>query len=284
LLYFQPLDRFIGIEHNPHYEPLAPLTAPEGQVKWMRSFCRVCLIAITSLIVTPLTVLAQDGTTSGDKPADKPMPSGLVSPPPPITGTLVWPAEMRRATTPLEHNNKGVELGVKGIWPLAIDEAKLAAAGDPNNQAFRRNLSGAHLRFGDKLATDRHCTAAIKEYREAIFVDSKNGAAENGLNACLRHLGKNPDDVGTRVLEAEQAEKNCSWREAAVEYYIGTQIDPSALNFYNLGRCTIEAGSKQPGYNSLKTALTKPWQKNEEAARAACQHLGDEIDGKSANK
>ena len=47
--------------------------------------------------------------------------------------------------TPLEHNNRGVELGSKGLWPDAIREHEEALNGDPENQKFRVNLSSAEL-------------------------------------------------------------------------------------------------------------------------------------------
>ena len=55
-------------------------------------------------------------------------------------------------TNPMEHNNRGVELGSKGLWPDAIREHEAALNGDPNNSTFRQTLYSAHLRYGELLA------------------------------------------------------------------------------------------------------------------------------------
>ncbi len=72
-------------------------------------------------------------------------------------------------TNPLEHNNRGVELGTHAIWTLAIKEAELAVKGSPDNDIFRKNLSGARLRYGDLLVRQQNVPEAIDQYREALF-------------------------------------------------------------------------------------------------------------------
>lgn len=39
--------------------------------------------------------------------------------------------------TPIEHNNRAVELGSKGLWPQAIKEHELALASDRSNPETR---------------------------------------------------------------------------------------------------------------------------------------------------
>src|SRR5579883_1747551 len=54
---------------------------------------------------------------------------------------------------PLEHNNRAVELGSKGLWADAIREHEIALNGDPENPTFRMNLSSAQLHYADMLAS-----------------------------------------------------------------------------------------------------------------------------------
>src|SRR5262249_50664550 len=92
---------------------------------------------------------------------------------------------------PLEHNNRGVELGTKGLWPDAIREHEEALNADPENQMFRTNLSSAHLHYGDVLAAKHKWYEAINHYREALYCDPANLPADAHLDDCLRHMGKN---------------------------------------------------------------------------------------------
>jgi hypothetical protein len=43
-------------------------------------------------------------------------------------------------TNPLEHNNRAVELGMKGLWDASIREHQIALEGDPFNKMFGAQL------------------------------------------------------------------------------------------------------------------------------------------------
>ena len=77
-------------------------------------------------------------------------------------------------TNPLEHNNRAVELGSKGLWADAIREHEIALEGDPYNEQFKTNLSGACLRYGDMLASKKKYYEAMVQYRKALFADPAN--------------------------------------------------------------------------------------------------------------
>ncbi len=166
-------------------------------------------------------------------------------------------------TNPLEHNNRAVELGTKGLWDAAIREHEIALDGDPENTMFRRNLSGAHLRYADILASKKNYTAAIDHYRKALFADEHNGPADGNLDRCLANLGKNPLDQSYRLSLAEGADKSGHFIDAVVEYQKCLRLSDSGANHYKLGRCLLRGGKIMEGYDQLIQALRKSWPKDD---------------------
>jgi len=79
--------------------------------------------------------------------------------------------------TALEHNNRGVEFGSKGLWEKAIVEHHLALLEDPTNKFFRINLSSAHLQYGDLLLKQDKVLNAMAQFHEALYVDPNNKTA-----------------------------------------------------------------------------------------------------------
>ncbi|MDZ4837660.1 MAG: tetratricopeptide repeat protein [Candidatus Melainabacteria bacterium] len=99
--------------------------------------------------------------------------------------------------TAMEHNNRAVELGSKGRWELAIKEHETAlqlheqtakAQIQPkttSHDVYRMNLSGACLRFGDRLAQEKKYDEAKKIYQKALDADSNNHPARARLQRIL---------------------------------------------------------------------------------------------------
>ncbi|MBU6451997.1 MAG: tetratricopeptide repeat protein [Cyanobacteria bacterium REEB67] len=182
-------------------------------------------------------------------------------------------------TNPLEHNNRGVELGSRGLWPQALQEGQMALDGDPFNETFQRNLSSAHLRYGDILANSKKYAEAVKQYREALFVDPANVPAEANLSTCLSHLsGKDPRDLSYRLSLASGAEAHGEYKIAVVEYRVCSHIQDSGINNYKLGRSLLHANKTVEGYDALRTALRKDWPKDDQDALVECHLLlGDTL-------
>jgi tetratricopeptide (TPR) repeat protein len=89
--------------------------------------------------------------------------------------------------TALEHNNRGIELGMtKGLWDEAIKEHEAALKAEPGNEAFRTNLSAAHLRYGNSLLRKLDYQQAEDQFRMAIGIDPRNLSAKEGLDKCLK--------------------------------------------------------------------------------------------------
>lgn len=231
-------------------------------------FARTRTVAFTSLFVLPISLLIGTARDAAAQYDSHQLGGGL---------ELNTPTP----TNALEHNNRGVELGCRGLWSLAIDEAEVAVKASPDSDIFRRNLSAACLRYGVLLEKEQRTPEAIDLYRKALFADFDNCLAASGLNNCLRRLGKNPIDISCRLLLAEQAEKSRLCRVAAVEYRACTLLDDSAVNNYKLGRCLIDADSMSRGHQALKTAMNKNWTKEEQVDKAACQSLLAEIESKN---
>jgi tetratricopeptide (TPR) repeat protein len=168
------------------------------------------------------------------------------------------PAE-HKPQTPIEHNNRGVELGNKGLWVEAIHEHELAVEAEPHNKEFRTNLSAAQLRYGDVLVSKHDYYGAVKQYHGALYADENNLSAERNLDECLKHLGKNPDDLKTRLTMGEDAETSGDYETAIVEYRRCTKISDDGSYYARLGTVYRKAGKDVEAFNELKTAVTRPW-------------------------
>jgi tetratricopeptide (TPR) repeat protein len=179
-------------------------------------------------------------------------------------------------TNPLEHNNRAVELGSKGLWPDAIREHELAVTGDPNNKEFRTNLSAAQLRYGDILAGRKDNYNAMKQYRGALYVDPNNGVADEHLDECLKRIGKDPTSFKVRSGIAEDADSSGDYETAIVEYRKTVKMSDSGPNHANLGRVLLKAGKVVDGYSELKIAAGKTWEERDQKELGAChRQLGD---------
>lgn len=176
-------------------------------------------------------------------------------------------------TNPLEHNNRAVELGTKGLWDAAVHEHEVALDGDPENVMFRKNLSGAHLRYGELLASKKNYPAAIDHFRKALFADENNAPADNNLDRCLANLGKNPHDSGYRSSLAEGADRSGHFIDAVVEYRKVVKLSDSGPNRYRLGRCLLKGGKIMEGYQELLNALRKSWSTQDNAILIECHLL-----------
>lgn len=81
----------------------------------------------------------------------------------------------------IDHNNKGVVHGSKGEWEEAIKEHELAVQLEPENKYFKKNLSSAHLRYGDQIKKQGNREDAAQHYKKALEADPANEAAKLNL-------------------------------------------------------------------------------------------------------
>ncbi len=178
--------------------------------------------------------------------------------------------------TPIEHNNRAVELGSKGLWPQAIKEHELALASDPFNKEFRTNLSAAQLRYGDLLLSRNDIYNAIKQYRGALYVDPSNTPADDHLDECLRRMKKNPDDIKVRNHLAEDSETSGDYETAIVEFRKAVKMGDDGPAHGNLGRVLLKAGKTVDGFNEFKVSVAKPWANDKKSELSeAHRQLGD---------
>jgi tetratricopeptide (TPR) repeat protein len=181
-------------------------------------------------------------------------------------------------TTPAEHNDRGVELGNKGLWQDAIREHELALGSEPDNQTFRMNLSAAQLRYGDSLYNKKRFYDAANQYRGALYVDPNNGPADQHLDEALRQSNINADDPKVRAKLAEDAEISGNYETAIVEYRKCIKMVDDGYNHYRLGQVLSKAGKVVEGYKELRTSVGREWpvdQKN--ALSDAHRQLADTL-------
>lgn len=177
-------------------------------------------------------------------------------------------------TNPLEHNNRGVELGGKGLWPDAIREHEAALNGDPNNEQFRRNLSASHLHYADLLAIKKKWYEAIHHYREALYADPSNLPADSNLTSCISQMGKDGNSFEVRESLGDQAEISGDFVTAIVEFRKCVKMRDDGPSRYRLARALRKQGDAKivESYEELRTAINKDWPKDErnDLANAHC--------------
>ncbi len=178
--------------------------------------------------------------------------------------------------TALEHNNRGVELGSKGLWADAIREHELALHEEPNNATFRTNLSAAQLRYGDVLSGKHDYYNAIKQYRGALYVDPNNLPADEHLDNCLSALHKDPLSLKVRQQLGEDADVSGDYETAIVEYRKCVKMADDGPSHASLGRVLLKAGKPVDGFSELRIAVSKPWESKDKNELGAChRQIGD---------
>lgn len=179
-------------------------------------------------------------------------------------------------TTPVEHNNRGVELGQKGIWPDAIREHEIALQMDPHNTSWRTNLSAAHLEYGKYLAAHGKKFEAGAEYRRAMIIDPANAQADAELDNVLRSLKRNPDEYDYRRSLADDADVSGQYDTSIVEWRKCIKIRNDPYSHSRLGAVLIKAGKTVEGYKELRTAVGMSWPEGQEKELADThRQLGD---------
>lgn len=186
--------------------------------------------------------------------------------------------------TPIEHNNRGVELGSKGIWPDAIREHEIAFEMDKHNKLWQTNLSAAHLEYGKYLAARGQGDKAQAQFRLALLVDSANGTADRELDKTFASKKIDPADYEFRKSLAESADKKGDYRSAIVEWRKCIALRDIPLDHANLGRALLLSGKEIEGFNQLKEAVGRSgWPEDQKIELATCHRDLAELLRKLAN-
>jgi tetratricopeptide (TPR) repeat protein len=221
---------------------------------------------LLALTITQLPESAQAKTRRAAAPAAA-AASGSSAP-------VMNPANM----SPLDHNNKAVEYGQKGMWAQAISEHEIALNGDPENTQFKTNLSGALLRYGQALSAKSNWNQAIHEFREALYIDPNNADAANNLDHCIQAQKRDPSQ---HLKMGDELEIEGNYPEAIVEYRRNVRADDGGPAAAALARALIKQGANTPsrlveGYSMMVVAVGKSWDPSQQNDLAAChQRLGD---------
>jgi tetratricopeptide (TPR) repeat protein len=179
-------------------------------------------------------------------------------------------------TNPLEHNNRAVELGSKGLWTEAIKEHELALEGDPERTEFRINLSAAHLRYAQSLINKKDYYNAAIQLRGALYADPANMEADKLLDG-LVEKAKGKNDLKTRLSLADDADIAGEYPIAIVEYRKCVSMDDSGPIRAKLGRVLLKKGKVVDGFAELKAAVNKSWTPAENNDLADCHRQLAEI-------
>lgn len=178
--------------------------------------------------------------------------------------------------TPIEHNNRGYELGMKGLWAQSIKEHEIALNADPENPQFRQNLSSAQMMYADQLAAQGKIYEAMNHYRESLYVDPTNAVADQGLDKLIeRTLKKN--DLATRMHIADDADIAGNYVTAIVEYRKCVNMSDTVPVRARLGRVMLKQGKVVDGYAELTKAVAKTWPDSEKNDLADCHRQLAEI-------
>lgn len=184
--------------------------------------------------------------------------------------------------TALEHNNRGVELGSKGLWPDAIKEHEKALAMEPGNKDFRTNLSSAQLHYGIVLFHSGKYYEAMKQFRGALFVDPDNLPADESLDECFKKLGKDPLDLKYRRALADDFDTKGLYEDAIVEYRKCLKMDDSGKSHADLGYVLFKADKPVDGFSELKVAVQKHWNADEYVEQSQAHRMLAETELKYA--
>lgn len=182
------------------------------------------------------------------------------------------PAVNEANMNPLDHNNRGVEYGRRGLWQQAIAEHETALNGDPENPQFRTNLSAALLKYGQSLASQKKWPQAASHLRQALYVDPNNQDAAILLDTCVKAMGGDPNNHSKMGEDLDVAG---NYPEAIAEYRRATRADDSGVSYANLGRVLMKQGTNSParlveGYKMMRTAVGKSWEPGQQNELSQC--------------
>lgn len=129
--------------------------------------------------------------------------------------------------------NKGIELHKEKDYVGALDTFNSALSIEPNNVLVKQNISIAHNNYGKYLAERTDYEKALKEFRLAIYFDSKNTTADANLDALLKQRGVKSSDPQARAQLGDKLRSEAEFELALVEYQkalsISSSPDPNLL-------------------------------------------------------
>ncbi len=218
-------------------------------------------IALTIALMVSTEAVAAAKHSTRHAPAGGGASSGPAMP-------AVNPAMM----SPLDHNNRGVQFGMRGMWPQAIAEAEAALNGDPENPQFRTNLSAAYLKYGEQLGSQKKYPPAISKFRQALYVDPNNAEAAARLDVCIKNSGGNPD---AHQKMGDDLEVSANYPEAIAEYKRWVRAEDSGMAWAALARAEIKQGASSPtrlvdGFTDMRKAVSKPWEPSQAKEQSEC--------------
>ena len=148
------------------------------------------------------------------------------------------------------------------------ESSKLKITMDEAKEAMARSLSKADKSFlsGNKLLEQKKFAEAVKDYEEAIHLNSTQWGYYFNLGLAYKKLGKkekalvtfqkaleiNPQSFSSNKEIGEILAKSGNFKEAKNYYRKATELSPDDADaFYNLGVCSMNLGESEKALHAL---------------------------------
>lgn len=131
--------------------------------------------------------------------------------------------------------NEGINYHNNRNYLLAIKAFRQALDLDPANLQIQANLSIVHNNYGKYLAERTDSEGAAREFRNALYYNSKNDTARANLEYKLQEQNVNSKDFLKRLQMARQERTKENFYAAIAELQEANRIKPSVEAYLDIG-------------------------------------------------
>ncbi len=131
--------------------------------------------------------------------------------------------------------NEGMTYHANRNYLLAIRSFRQALDLDSTNLQIQNNLSIVHNNYGKYLAERTDGDGAAREFRNALYYNSKNDIARSNLEYKLQELKIDTKDHIKRIMQARQERLRENFYAAIAELQEANRIKPTAEAYLEIG-------------------------------------------------
>lgn len=143
------------------------------------------------------------------------------------------PAAYADQATVIGLNNDGVKLLQAGNFSAAIQKFQQALDMDKTYKLAKDNLAIAYNNYGLQLRNNPK--EALKQFHQALFLNSTNTTTQQNVEGIIRMMGKNPKDFKDRVELGDASRKEGDFVGAVIEYSAALQLKDDPKLHIKLG-------------------------------------------------